>query len=486
MIIGVIWMVLLKIAIRGLALISLTILARLLSPEDFGVVAMAMFVYAVLDSIAWFGFDSALIQNQEADADHYNTAFTFNVLFYSAVALLLVVLAQPAAGYYREPRVEDILYVMALGAFAFGFENIGTVDFRKHMLYEKDFQFMLSKKIIAFVVTIPLAYLWRNYWALVVGVLASRIGGTLISYVLSPFRPRFTLKKAGELFAFSKWLFLNTLFFSIRTRIAEPILGRMAGPTALGHFNMGYEISNMPTTELVAPINRAVFPGYAKIKNDLSQMRQGYLKVIGIIALVALPAAAGIGVVAPLLVPVWLGEKWLDTIPLMQVLAFSGALTAIMTNAGSVFLAMGQPRKLALLGGAYVVLLVALIIPLTKEYGAVGAAWAYILTSLVINPIQYGFLFHLIELNAMRFIAVIIRPVLAMAAMYGCVHLLIQWMTSTGMGLVIQLLIAVVFGALVYGLTALFLWLAAGRPPGAEVDLIERVWPVIRRRLPGG
>ena len=78
--------------------------------------------------------------------------------------------------------------------------------------------------------------------------------------------------------------------------------------------------------------------------------------------------------VAPLLVPVWPGDKWLDTIPVMQVLAFSGALTAIMANAGSVFLAMGQPRKLAILGGVYVTLLIALTIPMTREYGPIGAA----------------------------------------------------------------------------------------------------------------
>lgn len=487
-IVGVIWMVILKVTIRSLALISLTLLARLLSPEDFGVVAMAMFVYAVLDSIAWFGFDSALIQNQEAKAAHYNTAFTFNVIFYTAVALLLVVLAQPAAAYYREPRVENILYVMAIGAFVFGFENIGTVDFRKNMQYEKDFQFMLSKKVIAFAVTIPLAFYWRNYWALVVGVLASRIGGTLMSFFLSSFRPRFSLSKAGELFAFSKWLFLNTLFFSLRTRIAEPILGRLSGPAALGHFNMGYEISNMPTTELVAPINRAVYPGYAKIKDDLAAMRSGYLKVIGIIALLALPAATGIGVVAPLLVPVWLGEKWLETIPLMQVLAFSGALAAIMTNAGSVLLAMGQPRKLALLGGFYVVLLVAMIVPMTRTYGPIGAAWAYIITSLIVNPIQYWFVFRLIKLKWSRFLGILFRPVVASATMYASVHFLIQWMATDAVNLsaVAQLIIAVATGAVVYGLMALSLWMLAGKPDGAEQDLIERVWPIIRKRLPGG
>lgn len=484
-IVGVIWMVFLKVTIRGLALISLTILARLLSPEDFGVVAMAMFVYAILDSIAWFGFDSALIQNQQAKPSHYNTAFTFNVIFYSSVALLLVVLAQPAAAYYREPRVENILYVMAIGAFVFGFENIGIVDFRKNMQYEKDFKFMLSKKIIAFAVTIPLAFLWKNYWALVVGVLASRLGGTLMSYYLTPFRPRFSLKKTGELFSFSKWLFLNTLFFSIRTRIAEPILGRMSGPVALGHFNMAYEISNIPTTEMVAPINRAVYPGYAKIKDDLSTMRAGYLKVIGIIALVALPAAAGIGVVAPLLVPIWLGDKWLDSIPLMQVLALSGALTAIMTNAGSVFLAMGQQRKLALLGGTYVVLLIAVIVPMTRQYGAIGAAWSYIITSLVMNPIQYGFVFRLIKLKVRRFLGILVRPVVSASVMYGAVYALMQWMATTSLMQGLQLVMAVAAGALIYVLMAVSLWIFAGKPEGPELDLLERVWPIIRRRMPG-
>ncbi len=485
-IVGVIWMVILKITIRGLALISLTILARLLSPEDFGVVAMAMFVYALLDSIAWFGFDSALIQNQNAKASHYNTAFTFNVIFYTGVAVLLVILAQPAAAYYREPRVENILYVMAIGAFVFGFENIGIVDFRKNMQYQKDFQFMVSKKVIAFVVTIPLAFLWKNYWALVVGVLASRVGGTLMSYFLSSFRPRLSLKKAGELFGFSKWLFLNTFFFALRTRIAEPILGRMAGPVALGHFNMAYEISNMPTTELVAPINRAVFPGYAKIKDDLASMRAGYLKVIGVIALVALPAAAGIGVVAPLLVPVWLGDKWLDTIPLMQVLAFSGALAAIMTNAGSVFLAMGQPRKLALLGGLFVILLVALIIPMTERYGPIGAAWAYIITCLIVNPIQYAFVFRLIELKVSQFLGILVRPVVSTGVMYGSVYMLIKWMATTSLALGLQLLFAVMAGGLIYLTMGLLMWFIAGKPDGAEQDLLERVWPIIRKRLPGG
>ncbi|MFK8031011.1 MAG: lipopolysaccharide biosynthesis protein [Gammaproteobacteria bacterium] len=484
-IVGVIWMVILKISIRSMALVSLTILARLLTPEDFGVVAMAMFVSAILNSIAWFGFDTALIQNQEATDEHYNTAFTFNVIFYTTVAMLLVALAEPVASYYREPRVVGILYMMALGAFVFGLENIGVVNFRKHMKYEKDFQFMLSKKVIAFVVTIPLAFLWRNYWALVVGVLASRIGGTLMSYFLSSFRPRFSLQKAGELFAFSKWLFLSTLFGTLRTRIAEPILGRMSGPASLGHFNMGYEISNMPTTELVAPINRAVYPGYAKIKNDMEAMRAGYLKVIAIISLLALPAAAGIGVTAPLLVPVWLGDKWIDSIQVMQVLAFSGALTAITTNSGAVFLAVGRPRTLAMVSGGFVAVLIVLIIPMTEKFGPIGAAWAYVITALIMNPVLYAIMFRLIDLKWMAFLGTLWRPVVSSALMLGTVHLLMKWMAMTSLAQTFQLILAVLTGVVTYLVVATVLWLLAGKPQGAEIDLVQRVWPIIRKRLPG-
>lgn len=484
-IIGVLWMVLLKLTIHAMALINLTVLARLLTPADFGVVAMAMFFYALLESIAWFGFDSALIQNQQAGRDHYNSAFTLNLIFYSLVAVALFLIAGPVAAYYREPRVEDILQVLAVGAFVVGLENIGTVDFRKHLDFRKDYLFMISKKVAAFLVTIPLAFYWRNYWALIAGMMAGRVVGMLMSYVLSSYRPRFSLVKVAELFNYSKWLFVNTLAFTLRTRAAEPIVGRISGPSALGLFNVGYEISNLPTTELVAPINRAVFPGYAKLSHDLASMRAGYLAVIGMIALIAIPASAGIAAIAPVLIPVWLGDKWADTLPLIRVLALSGVLTALMTNSASVFLAMNKPRTLAMFSAGYIVVLLLIIYPLTQQQGPIGAAWAYVIASIIVNPLQYAALFKLLQLPLRRFLIVLIRPLLAATIMFFTVDAAIKYMTEhTPMGQFTVLASGILIGILVYVALVTVMWLIMKKPNGAERMLIEKVMPALRDKLP--
>src|SRR5690606_13728600 len=121
--------------------------------------------------------------------------------------------------------------------------------------------------------------------------------------------PRLSLAAAGEVLNFSKWLILNNAISFLRTRSPDFVIGRLAGSTALGMFTVAYEISTLPTTELVAPINRAVFPGYSRISNDLKLLRQSYLDVVGVIALFALPAALGISAISAPLVDFALGSK---------------------------------------------------------------------------------------------------------------------------------------------------------------------------------
>ena len=174
---GVGWMVLFKLSERSVGFVSTLILARLLRPNDFGLVAMATAVAAGAGLMSAFGFDSALIQRQHVDRSHYDTAWSFNVVFGIAVGILLVLLAVPASRFYREPRLEDIIYVLAVVALVQGFENIGTVQFRKELDFRKEFKFLLGKRIASFAVTMTLAFTIRSYWALVAGILTGTVCG---------------------------------------------------------------------------------------------------------------------------------------------------------------------------------------------------------------------------------------------------------------------------------------------------------------------
>ena len=172
---GAIWMVLFKLIERSVGLISTLILVRLLIPEDFGLLAMALSITTALELLGAFGFDMALIQNQKAGRDHYNTAWTFNVIFAFSSAAILVAIAIPAAIFYHEPRLEAVIYFLALGSFVKGFENIGVVAFRKELEFNKEFKFLIGKKIASFAITVPLAFILKSYWALVFGILVGNV-----------------------------------------------------------------------------------------------------------------------------------------------------------------------------------------------------------------------------------------------------------------------------------------------------------------------
>ena len=481
---GAAWMVLFKFTERGLGLISTIILARLLVPLDFGVVAMAVSVIAVLELMGAFSFDVALIQNANAGRDHYDTAWTFNLLFALISALLLIVLALPMAHFYTEPRLENVMYWLALGMAVQGFENIGVVAFRKDMRFDKEFKFLFGKKIISFAVTVPLAFILQNYWALVIGTLTGRAAGTILSYMVHEYRPRFSLAARSELFHFSKWMLLNNISIFLRFRSADFIVGRFAGPHALGLFSVAYEISNLPTTELVAPINRAVFPGYAKMASNIPMLRESYLSVVGIIVFLSLPAAFGIAVIAPLLVPVFLGPNWLETIPLIQVLAVFGALVAIQNNNGSALVAMGKPHLVTGLSAFSVVLFLPTLAMLTMWYGVMGAAWANLIIVLVMIPINYMFLFRSLDLKTSHIVREIWRPVAATAIMTAVVQAYVVESTlAANLAMqIVHLLVASLIGFAVYTAASLALWQACRRPTGAEQHVLDYLRRYIARR----
>src|SRR5215207_6316120 len=135
--VGAAWMVLAKLLERGLGLISSLILVRLLAPSDFGIVAMAMSLIALLELFSSIGLDTVLIQRRDATRSHFDTAWTLNQLTSAAVALLLLAVALPAAAFYREPRLVPVIAVFAFAAAIQGFENIGVVSFRKDLQFDR-------------------------------------------------------------------------------------------------------------------------------------------------------------------------------------------------------------------------------------------------------------------------------------------------------------------------------------------------------------
>jgi O-antigen/teichoic acid export membrane protein len=489
---GAVWMVLFKVLERSLGLISMLILARLLLPEDFGLVAMATSLVALLELFSAFGLDTALVQRNDATPAHFNSAWTLNVFAGGAIAILMLLLAWPAAYFYREPRVTAVICALAIAAAVQGFENVGVVMFRKDMRFDREFRFLLTKKLIAFSVTVPLAFLWRNYWALVVGTIVGRLSGVVLSYLLQSFRPRFSLAAAPDLMHFSKWLMMQNGLSFLKERSSDFIIGRFAGPHPLGVFSVSAEISNMPGTELVAPINRAILPGYVKLAHDLPALRREYLSVMGMISLIAVPAVAGFAACAPFLVLLVLGPKWLEAANLIKILAFFGITQVLQSNAYAAFLAIGKPQIFAQVNAIHVVILLTLLLVLTPLFGIQGSAWAYVATATLVLPVNFWFITRYLGLQKVQFISHLWRPITAAAVMYAGVRLLgpalpVSALTATQAGS--SLIVCVALGVPLYTLCVTGLWLMSGRPEeSAESYLLRKlpqIWNGVRARVGG-
>lgn len=474
---GALWMMLMTFVERTLGLISMLILARLLDPTDFGIVGLAGSFILMVQMFSTFGFDVALIQNQGATESHYHTAWTFNLILGLLILLLMLAVAAPIANFYKQPEIFWVICLLALGPLIGGCENIGVVAFRKDLDFRKEFAFQLSRKLIGFAVTVPLAFWLRNYWALVVGMLAARLAGTITSYLAHPFRPRLSLGHAFSILGFSKWLLLNNWLCFLKERSCDFIIGRLLGVAPLGLYNISYEVATMPTTELSAPINRALLPGFARIAHDSGAMRATYVNAIGMLTLLAVPAAAGIFAVAPFLVPVMLGPKWLAIVSLLEILAFNGGLLLFHSSICTVLIANGHPDRVTRTNGLYVVMLLILFGLLIPAYGLIGAAYAATGVSILSTPVYLYQVRRSIGVSVWEFLRVAVRPLTAAVFMAWLVRwILPEWTSTMNLATSIGWLLGgVALGISSYATAVLLLWLAMGRPAGAEGMLFDRV-----------
>jgi len=480
---GAAWMVVFKLLDRSIGIVSVVILAHLLVPADFGLVAMATAIIAIVELLSAFNFDMALIQSQEATRAHYDTAWTLNVAMASICAALVAAAAFPAGAFYGDPRLGPIMLWLSLSTWVRGFENVGVVAFRKELKLNREFQLLLTKRIGVFLATISFALATRSYWALVFGTLAGSVGGVALSYLFHPFRPRFDLTARGELLRFSKWMVFSNVINTLASRAADVIIGKSLGPGPLGLFNLAHEISHLPSTELSAPVNRAVYPGYAKVASDQARLKAQFLDVLGFTALLTAPGALGIAAVAPLLVPLLLGDAWREAVPLMMILAVAGLLASLRTNAGYIFLALGRSVLLTVMTAVRFAVVVPALVFGTIYFGAKGAAWTILGTSILMLPVTHYFMHHVLRVRWAEQGNVLWRPAVAATGMYLLVREYLAW---TGQALaagdaILALASAVGLGIAAYVSFTGLLWAVSGFPQSAEARVVAALYGLLGR-----
>ncbi len=471
--IGIIWSFGTRLSLKLLGLISTIVLARLLSPNDFGLMALAMSFYAIVELMGAFGLDVALIQKHGIEDKHLNTAWTVKCIIGVLSATALFLAAPSVANFYEEPLLTDLIYTVALAFLLNGIANIGIVQFQKELDFKKEYIYQMSAKVLAFIATMVAAYVLRSYWALVIGFLVNRVAALFFSYSMCAYRPAFTLATTKELFSFSGWIFFNEWLRFAHLRLSELVIGKILNPTAVGIYKVGEEFGSVPFNEITASINRASFPGYAKSRHDQNQFKSLFLDVLASISLISIPAAIGLYIIAPIFVPLVLGVKWIAAVPVLQSIALASALYSISSNAGYIFLAIGKPKITTFFSFTRLLVFIPLLFLMTKSDGVIGAANAYLLTAIISTfpPLIYAF--HIVEVSFKDFACTFLGGMTGILGMLLVDLYFADYIAQFVAGSYFKLFLVITVYVSIFATLVIFVWLLRGKPDGLEAKGLE-------------
>ena len=398
-----------RILLHALSFVQLIVLARLLRPQDFGLFGVATIVVDALQSLTGLEFSSALIQKSGRIDDHLNTVWTIQVARGLVVAVAMVTCAPFAARFFNAPQAIAILSVMALGPVLGGFSNIGCVFFRRELAFQKEFLLQAGAGLGALAVSIPCALVFRNAWALVAWSVSKALFRLLASYVLHPWRPRleFRWERARELLPFAGRAMAANVMNVVILQADSALIGRLLGTQLLGFYRMAQRVSKSVATEIASLLGTVTFPGYARLQDDRDALRATWLRTVNGVTLVTAPFSAGLIVVAPELVTHVLGAQWYTIVPLLRVLAVF-AFIITLGNFSPLFCSLGEMRTFVRLRAARMLVVLALMYPLVKQLGAMGAALATLAGILVPLPWATATALRLLECRFTVFLRAIL------------------------------------------------------------------------------
>lgn len=458
---------------RVIGIASTFLLARILVPDDFGIVAMASVVVTFADIIFGLGINVALIQCKNPTQAYYNTAWTLRILQTACVAILLMILAPFAADYYKDPRVTLVIQVMALSLLVNAFENVGIINFQKELRFVDDARFVLFKRLTTFFITLGMTLILQNYWGMIIGAFAGRVISSLRSYSVHPMRPWFALSEWREIFSVSQWVLVKNISQFLDRKMHVFMVGGLASTAVTGGYTLASEIADVPANDLLAPINRVLFPAFARAKDNMGELVKLLIRAQAVQVIVTFPACIGFVLTARELVPVALGDKWTFIVPFVQILALSNIIQSINSSANYVLTVIGKMRLLAVT--SWIQLAVFGIGVTVLHTGLDPERVAQVRMAAIV--LTFGVSYYILMRNVPGLTVSLLlrgtgRPVLGCAAM---VFALLGLQAEVALQPWLMLLLKVVVGAVIYCAVVLVLWRLAGRPEGAESYFLDKL-----------
>ncbi len=450
---GIGWSLGARLATRLIDFIILLALARILSPADFGIVALASTLVLIADTVLEISLIQALTRIPSLERSHLDTAFTLGILRSLVLAGVILALAWPFAVAYQDERLAPLLLALTIAPIARGLFNPAMARYYRAMSFRPFFVGQIVGKVLGVIISLYVAFAGGDYWAIVAGSLASSVGTTTVSYLQAPYLPRLSLREFRAFTSFLSWFSLSQLVSAISWQIDRALLGMFAPRDDLGRYAVASDLAVLPTQSIIGPSMQPVMSAFSQIQDDPDRLRRAFLKASQYTILLAAPAAVLLATLAQLLVSVLFEPEWVDAAEYLRWISLTLMLSAYIQPLASFAAATNQLQTIFTLNLIDLVLK-AVLFPIGIVYGGIGGLIVMRgIIGLVIFLACLRSASRLTGVSVARQLTNLWKPAVATGVMAGASLISLVVASSSGMPVLLQLGFATICSCAIFAIS---------------------------------
>ncbi len=407
------------------------VLARLLDPQDFGLVAFANVFIAFFKVFTDQGLGTALVQRPNLEDAHLSTAFWINTAFGLSLTTAVVAGAILVGKVYDLGQIAPVVASLAVVLAISSLSSVQQALLQRELSFRELATRQLTAGVAGGLVGVTMALNGFGLWSLVGQQVTAAVVQSAVLWYLSPWRPRAELSRRhfDDLFSFGANVVGIRVLEFVNRHADNFLIGVFLGPVALGYYSLAYKLLMTLTRLFNGVLNRVAFSSFSALQEDNSKLRPAFYSATRLTSLITFPAYAGMSVLSPQLVPVIFGPQWTHSIPVIQILALVGIVESVYFFNANVMMAKGKASwrlRLNLLSA--VVNLIGFLIAV--RYGIVAVAAAYVIRAYLLSPLPLMLVNRLISLNYRRYFGNFAAPLTASAVMVAVVYATREWLSQ--------------------------------------------------------
>jgi O-antigen/teichoic acid export membrane protein len=336
----------LRISHRLIGLIGILILARLLTPSDFAVIALTSIVIYFFDMLSHIGSEQYILQKNKVSVDDLNTAWSLDIALKSCIWLMLICLIPSISYFFSQPKLENTLYFSSFILLSNALRNPGHWILKKELNYQKIFNLSIIQKLISFSIVMIIVTITKSFWAIIIGELISSVIFSIGSYFIHSHRPKISFSQAKKQWQFSKWLLLKGIFGYARAQIDTLIVAKFFNASLIGMYHISRDLAMFPAQNLLAPAIEPLLTAFQKIKHNKENLEFQFRFCLFIVSIISLPIALYLWCFPTLIVETILGQQWIEASGMFQVMSLLFLYFSFMLIIEQALIALKQIKLL--------------------------------------------------------------------------------------------------------------------------------------------